>query len=471
MKRGALAAAVLALAWPSAEAAAQSTTPVTEVMFSPATSGFSSAMKTKLIEFIHSATTSIDIACYAISDADVIAALNNKSPAVTVRIVTDQDNIAGLSTLEGGIQVRDDGGDPDEMHHKFVVVDGTAVWTGSANFNSPNLVQMNNNAVIVRDATIAAAYQAEFNRMFTSGQFKEAKTGVLTQSVTTGNQTVEARFAPTDGVADRIVALLNAAQSSIYFAAFTYNHSGAQGSLSGIAGAMRDRAATGLVTVKGAFDADQAATNNVTKFDELNGLEPGPASNIDVRTTKSAAGDDMHHKFIVIDRRIVITGSFNFTSAADQNNDENIVVITDTAIADRYIQELNRILGTNFESLGVNDPNTTTVSGAGSGTSDTTTSSDTSIAGGGGHPEPRAYPNPLVPGSTMTFTTSTRTAIRQVRIYSSDRRLVRTILGGNATAVSWDGRNDRGDALASGTYLFEIDTADGRVVGHLTLIR
>jgi phosphatidylserine/phosphatidylglycerophosphate/cardiolipin synthase-like enzyme len=41
---------------------------------------------------------------------------------------------------------------------------------------------------------------------------------------------------------------------------------------------------------------------------------------------------------IVIDAELVITGSFNFTKAAQEKNAENLLIIRDTALAAQYIQ-------------------------------------------------------------------------------------------------------------------------------------
>jgi phosphatidylserine/phosphatidylglycerophosphate/cardiolipin synthase-like enzyme len=43
-----------------------------------------------------------------------------------------------------------------------------------------------------------------------------------------------------------------------------------------------------------------------------------------------------HNKVMVIDQRWVITGSFNFTTAAETSNAENLLVIDDAAIAAKY---------------------------------------------------------------------------------------------------------------------------------------
>jgi phosphatidylserine/phosphatidylglycerophosphate/cardiolipin synthase-like enzyme len=43
-----------------------------------------------------------------------------------------------------------------------------------------------------------------------------------------------------------------------------------------------------------------------------------------------------HNKIIIIDGETVITGSFNFTKAAEQNNAENLLVIRDRKLAEQY---------------------------------------------------------------------------------------------------------------------------------------
>jgi phosphatidylserine/phosphatidylglycerophosphate/cardiolipin synthase-like enzyme len=43
-----------------------------------------------------------------------------------------------------------------------------------------------------------------------------------------------------------------------------------------------------------------------------------------------------HNKIMIIDGETVITGSFNFTKAAEENNAENLLVIRDRAIAEKY---------------------------------------------------------------------------------------------------------------------------------------
>jgi phosphatidylserine/phosphatidylglycerophosphate/cardiolipin synthase-like enzyme len=53
----------------------------------------------------------------------------------------------------------------------------------------------------------------------------------------------------------------------------------------------------------------------------------------------------MHHKVIIIDGQIVITGSFNFTKSADEANDDNLLVIHSPTVAGLYEQEFQKIYG------------------------------------------------------------------------------------------------------------------------------
>ena len=44
-----------------------------------------------------------------------------------------------------------------------------------------------------------------------------------------------------------------------------------------------------------------------------------------------------HNKVMLIDDREVLSGSFNFTKAAEESNAENLLVIDDSALAAKYL--------------------------------------------------------------------------------------------------------------------------------------
>jgi phosphatidylserine/phosphatidylglycerophosphate/cardiolipin synthase-like enzyme len=51
----------------------------------------------------------------------------------------------------------------------------------------------------------------------------------------------------------------------------------------------------------------------------------------------------LHDKVIVVDERIVITGSLNFSTNAEESNDENVIIIDNAEIARLYMQEFERV--------------------------------------------------------------------------------------------------------------------------------
>jgi len=51
----------------------------------------------------------------------------------------------------------------------------------------------------------------------------------------------------------------------------------------------------------------------------------------------------MHHKVAIIDGKIVIIGSYNWTWSAENKNDENVVVLMSTSLAESYEKEFQRI--------------------------------------------------------------------------------------------------------------------------------
>ena len=51
----------------------------------------------------------------------------------------------------------------------------------------------------------------------------------------------------------------------------------------------------------------------------------------------------MHHKVMIIDGCIVVTGSYNWSWSAENNNDENVLILRSSKIAQEYLKEFNRI--------------------------------------------------------------------------------------------------------------------------------
>jgi phosphatidylserine/phosphatidylglycerophosphate/cardiolipin synthase-like enzyme len=90
-----------------------------------------------------------------------------------------------------------------------------------------------------------------------------------------------------------------------------------------------------VVHVVGVLDESQALSNIGREYTRL--LENG----IDVRLDGNPYG--MHHKVIVIDDRIVITGSYYFSNKAKTRNDENTLIIHNPEVAALYRDEFERV--------------------------------------------------------------------------------------------------------------------------------
>jgi len=64
-------------------------------------------------------------------------------------------------------------------------------------------------------------------------------------------------------------------------------------------------------------------------------------SGIDIRNDSYSGL--MHHKVMIIDGKVVATGSYNWSAAAEDSNYENLIILRSTDIAGQYIAEFNRI--------------------------------------------------------------------------------------------------------------------------------
>ncbi len=64
----------------------------------------------------------------------------------------------------------------------------------------------------------------------------------------------------------------------------------------------------------------------------------------------------MHHKFCVIDNKVVVTGSYNWTASAGKRNNENLLVIHDAEVAQEYSAEYDLLWNNHGNTVGLVDP-------------------------------------------------------------------------------------------------------------------
>lgn len=286
----------------------------------------------RLADAIRTAEISVDMAVLELNLWSVRdALLDAQRRGVTVRVVIesdyrDADEVQEL--LRAGIPVL---GDRREglMHHKFTIIDRKEVWTGSMNYTISDGYRNNNHLVRIQSEALAQNYLVEFNEMFEHDQFGSGSpANTPNPQVDVGGITLSVCFSPDDGCSRLLADRLRAARESIHFMAFSFT-SDALGDV------LIERSRAG-VSVAGVMEATQVRSNSGTEFERLR------AAGINVR--RDGNPRNMHHKVLIIDGRFVAIGSYNFSYFAETRNDENLVIIEDTATAARFEAEFQKLI-------------------------------------------------------------------------------------------------------------------------------
>ncbi|SFF22927.1 PLD-like domain-containing protein [Fontimonas thermophila] len=125
-----------------------------------------------VLQTIAQARSRIRVAMFTFSSRRIAKALvEARARGIDVAVVVDPDNGDGprsaLALLRaGGVGVRRNG-HYARMHHKFMVVDGRHVQTGSYNYTYAAATQNAENVLLLRNApALAAAYEREWQRLW-----------------------------------------------------------------------------------------------------------------------------------------------------------------------------------------------------------------------------------------------------------------------------------------------------------------
>ena len=291
----------------------------------------------RLVEKINAAESSIHIASFEFDLTPVAEALiAAKQRGVDVRWVTDDEH--GLEAdaepdhgqfamlQDAGIEVRSDTRSA-LMHNKFWIFDGQIVWTGSTNITENGVFDQDNNTIVVQSPELAAIYEREFQEMW-DGEFGPRSPSTLDEQVVTvnGSRIVVIFTSEDPALENAIVPIVKSATKSIRFLAFSFTDYP-------LADTMSQRFKAG-VDVAGVFEK----VGSETEAAELRTLM---CRSVPVKQDGNSGF--LHHKVIVVDERIVITGSMNFSTNAEESNDENVIIIDNPEIARLYLQEFERV--------------------------------------------------------------------------------------------------------------------------------
>jgi phosphatidylserine/phosphatidylglycerophosphate/cardiolipin synthase-like enzyme len=240
-------------------------------------------------------------------------------------------------------------GVPDLMHHKYVIRDGTSLWSGSTNWTADSWTREENVIVTLDSAELARVFTEDFEQLWTTGDV--SKSGkVSTAPVGVDGVQVRPWFCPGRGerLAHRIAKAIGAARTRVRIASPVIT-SGP------ILGTLAEVVSDGRVDVAGVVDATQI--REVIGQWRENGNSPwkepllrtslmkrSPFSG--KRSTPYAPGavhDYMHAKVTVCDD-VVFVGSFNLSHSGEQNA-ENVLEIADPSLAGRLAAFVDEIRG------------------------------------------------------------------------------------------------------------------------------
>jgi len=233
-------------------------------------------------------------------------------------------------------------GVPDLMHHKYVVRDGAAVWTGSLNWTADSWTREENVVITVDSQAIAARYLTDFEQLWSTRIV--ARSGKVDTAPVEG---MRVWFCPGRGekLAHRIAKAIGASKRRVRVASPVISSAPILATLAQVA-------ADGHVDLAGVVDATQIAevleqwrrNGNVTwKGPQLRFLlERSTFSG--KQSTPWAQGtvhDYMHAKVTVADDTVFV-GSFNLSHSGEMNA-ENVVELQDAQIAERLAAFVNEV--------------------------------------------------------------------------------------------------------------------------------
>lgn len=204
------------------------------------------------------------------------------------------------------------------MHHKFLVMDGRKVVTGS--YNPGASPYQFNDLVLLDSKELAKNYLEEFAHLKNRKRRKGYNNTVYISGIK-----VENYFTPGKESFYRVKELLEGAKESIYFSQFAFTHKE-------LAKCILRKRAEG-VEVKGIVDYYESKQSAPFQLMKLAGLRV-----IEDRNYASR----WHSKFIIIDSKLVITGSLNLSYSAFKRNNENILIIYSPEVARKYSGEFGK---------------------------------------------------------------------------------------------------------------------------------
>jgi len=287
----------------------------------------------RLADAITRSKSSLDIAAFEFDNKVLTeAVLDANERNLRIRIVTDEEfGLKGKTSTLGqfiasGIPVVSSERSISLMHNKFMILDGKTIWTGSWNYTEGSTYRNNENTLVFDAPEIAALYRHKFESMFTRKEFSSKASNDKIYKVEVRGTTVEVCFTPNKSIESYLVNLIRGAQKSIHLMMFLFANSILGDAI--IACNAKGTQVAGLLEKK------------VNRDDRSSQLKKLQEAGVPIHFGNNVFF--LHHKAIIIDEAIAITGSMNFTQNALQVNDENVIIVHDPVLANVYLEEFKR---------------------------------------------------------------------------------------------------------------------------------
>ncbi|AKG21751.1 DUF655 domain-containing protein [Calothrix sp. 336/3] len=286
-----------------------------------------------------------------------------------------QQRDALMILRQGKVPIIDDKKDgsrgSDLMHHKFVIVDNRYVIITSSNFtlsdihgdfSNPSSLGNANNLVKIDSSEVAAIFTQEFNLMWGEKQANQNHSGSKfglkkpqrsPQTISLGNNKITINFSPTSPTQPWIESSngligenLKTASQSVDMALFVFSEQ----KLANILGSQQQKSVKIRALIEPQFayrnysealDMMGVALGDKCRYELDNQPWKNPITTVGVPSLQP--GDLLHHKFAVLDGKIVITGSHNWSEAANSSNDESVLIIENPTVAAHFHREFERL--------------------------------------------------------------------------------------------------------------------------------
>ena len=309
----------------------------------------STIVQNQLAGFIARAKKRVDMAVFDIDEPIVVEALLElKERQKPIRIVMDSKNRNEHNDQlnEAKILRTDPTNWRPFMHTKLVAIDQRFVLAGSANATTAAFMKEDNNAFFIDSPPLAKLVEAFVDQLWAGKFGKKRGKSPVAPAVKVGDATIQLYFSPDNDPLVRVLDEVNRAKKSVRFACFNISHKDV---LAALLAAKKDR----KVTVSGVVDGSEWKNGRVAKTLEEAGCNVLMDGNPSL----------MHNKVFIIDDETVITGSFNFSANAVEENDEDMLVIQSKDIAKAFGAALDRIEKMAKKLPEEKKPTTTTGSG------------------------------------------------------------------------------------------------------------